>query len=371
LIFQGTSLQTVETQFYSKVIMAQTDPNQLDAVALAPWLKQNIRGFSKLQRIEKFSGGQSNPTYRLVAESGQYVLRAKPLGNLLKSAHQVDREYRVMEALKYSPVNVPKMLCLAEEENSPIGRMFFVMELLDGDIYWDPALPELGETSKANTFRTNIYDAMNRTLTNLHEVNISTVGLDDFGVPGNYFERQLSRWTKQYHASEIDRDDNVHSLISWLEVNLPEYDGQISLVHGDYRLDNIMFAKQSPVILGVLDWELSTIGHPLADLAYQCMQWRLPYTGGFRGLGGVNLAAIGIPDETQYVRDYCLRRKISKIEHWHFYLAFSFFRLLAILQGVYKRSVDGNASNPKRAKTYGAAVPIMAEMAVKMIREEA
>ncbi len=350
--------------------MAQSDPNQLDADALSPWLQQNVPGFNTLQRIEKFSGGQSNPTYRLIADSGEYVLRAKPPGTLLKSAHQVDREYRVMQALKNSAVKVPGMLCITAEDDSPIGRMFFIMEMLDGAIYWDPALSELGDTPKSNQLRAGIYDAMNRTLANLHDVNIHTVGLDDFGVPGNYFERQLSRWTKQYHTSEIDHNEDIHNLIKWLETNLPENDGQVSLVHGDYRLDNIIFARESTVILGVLDWELSTIGHPIADLAYQCMQWRLPYSGGFRGLGGVNRAAIGLPQEQQYVRNYCVRRKISSIDHWHFYLAFSFFRLTAILQGVYKRSIDGNASNPQRAKQYGAAVPVMADMAIRMIREE-
>ncbi|MCF6320496.1 MAG: phosphotransferase family protein [Rhizobiaceae bacterium] len=350
--------------------MNSFDPNQLDTKALAPWLEQNIDGFSNLQRVEKFSDGQSNPTYRLFADSGEYVLRAKPPGTLLKSAHQVDREYRVMSELKNTSVPVPKMLTLVDEQESPIGRMFFVMEMLDGTVYWDPALSELGDGPETNPLRTKIYDAMNRALANLHDIDISTTGLGDFGVPGNYFERQLSRWTRQYHASEVERIEDMHRLIAWLEQNQPADEGQISLVHGDYRLDNIMFAKNSATILGILDWELSTLGHPLADLAYQCMQWRLPHQGGFRGLGGINRAALGLPTEQQYVRDYCLRRKIEPIEHWHFYLAFSFFRLAAILQGVYKRSLDGNASNPGKAKLYGAAVPIMAAMAMKMIEEE-
>jgi len=351
--------------------MPSSNPNQLDIKTLGPWLERNIDGFYSLQRIEKFSDGQSNPTYRLFADSGEYVLRAKPPGTLLKSAHQVDREYRVMRELKHTLIAVPKMHCLSDEENSPIGRMFFVMEMLDGTIYWDPALSELGDGPEANPLRTKIYDAMNRTLANLHNIDITTTGLGDFGVPGDYFERQLSRWSRQYHASEVERIEDMHRLIAWLGQNQPADDGQISLVHGDYRLDNILFAKNSATILGVLDWELSTLGHPLADLAYQCMQWRLPHTGGFRGLGGINRTAIGLPSERQYVNDYCLRRKINPIENWHFYLAFSFFRLAAILQGVYKRSLDGNASNPQKAKLYGAAVPIMAAMATKMIDEEA
>ena len=350
--------------------MTNTDPNQLDTRALAPWLEKHVEGFGNLQRVEKFSGGQSNPTYRLIAASGEYVLRAKPPGKLLKSAHQVDREYRVMRQLKNTPVPVPEMLCLVEEKNSPIGRMFFVMQMLQGTIFWDPALSELGEGGDTIPLRAKIYDSMNGALAKLHEVDIEGANLADFGVPGNYFERQLSRWTRQYHSSEVDRNEDIHRLIAWLETNLPPDDGQIALVHGDYRLDNIIFANGSAQILGILDWELSTLGHPLADLAYQCMQWRLPHTGGFRGLGGVDRAAIGLPDETEYVRNYCQRRNIGQITHWHFCLAFSFFRLTAILQGVYKRSLDGNASNPERAKSYGAAVPIMAAMAISMIEKE-
>ena len=350
--------------------MKTTDPNHLDTLQLAPWLEQNVAGFKNLLRIDKFSSGQSNPTYRLEAESGEYVLRAKPPGTLLKSAHQVDREYQVMGALRNSLVPVPKMLALAGDENSPIGRMFFVMEMLPGTIYWDPALSELGDGPSNNPLRTKIYDAMNRTLANLHNVNVTDIGMTEFGHPGNYFERQLSRWTKQYLASEIDPIDDIHTLIKWLEKQLPEDDGQVALVHGDYRLDNIMFSNDSATVLGVLDWELSTIGHPLADLAYQCMQWRLPHSGGFRGLGEINRNAIGLPKEEEYVRAYCVRRKIDHIDNWHFYLAFSFFRLAAILQGVYRRSIDGNASNPQKAKAYGAAVPIMAGMAIKMIGEE-
>ena len=350
--------------------MTLANSNLLPLEQIAPWLEQNISGFHKALAIEKFKDGQSNPTYKISAESGTYVLRAKPPGKLLRSAHQVDREYKVMRALKSTLVPVPKMLAIADEDTSPIGRMFFVMEMLDGTIFWDPALSELGDRPTANHMRAKIYDAMNRALAALHDVAIVETGLSNFGVPGNYFERQLSRWTKQYLASEVEPIPDIHTLLHWLEKHLPADDGQISLVHGDYRLDNIMFEKDSATIIGVLDWELSTLGHPLADLAYQCMQWRLPHKGGFRGLGGIDRAAIGLPTEEDYVRDYCLRRKIDEIKHWHFYLAFSFFRLAAILQGVYKRSLDGNASNPKKAQAYGAAVPIMGGMAMRMLDEE-
>lgn len=342
------------------------DPNTLDHDLLAPYLADSIAGFGNLKSIDKFSGGQSNPTYRLTTDSAQYVLRAKPPGELLKSAHQVDREYRVMKALEDTDVPVPRMLHLSDED-SPIGRMFFVMEFLDGRILWDPALSEL--PNDANAERAAIYDSMNKALAALHSVDPNKVGLEDFGVPGNYFERQVSRWSKQYHASEIDKIQDMHDLMAFLEAEMPEDDGNVSLVHGDYRLDNMAFAHDNAEILGILDWELSTLGHPLADLAYQCMQWRLPNAGSFRGLAGVDRKSIGLPTEEEYVAKYCERRNIGKIENWSFYVAFSFFRLGAILQGVYKRSLDGNASNPEKAKLYGAAVPVLATMAMQMVRE--
>ena len=344
-----------------------TDPNQLDAKILATYLNKNIEGFGELQAIEKFSGGQSNPTYKLTTNTGNYVLRAKPPGELLKSAHQVDREYHVMKALQGSDVPVPKMLHLSDEQSNPLGRMFFVMEYLEGRIFWDPALSEIPKEDNQQRFE--IYDAMNASLAALHNVNVDSVGLSDFGKPGDYFARQLSRWTQQYHASEVDHIETMHQLINWLEQNLPADDGIVTLVHGDYRLDNMVFANESTDVLGILDWELSTLGHPYADLAYQCMQWRLPNAGSFRGLAGVDRKAIGIPTEEEYVASYCERRNIEAIENWPFYVAFSFFRLGAILQGVYKRSLDGNASNPEKAKLYGAAVPILSGMAMQMIND--
>ncbi len=342
----------------------QPDPNVLDAAALAPYLEQHVVGFSGLQSIDKFGHGQSNPTYLIAADSGQYVLRAKPPGQLLESAHQVDREFRVLKALSASRVAVPAVFYLSPED-SPIGRMFYVMEYLDGRILWDPALPELS----SNDERTGIYDAMNSTLAALHDVDIDAAGLSDFGKPGSYFARQLSRWTSQYRASETATVSDMDNLIAWLEQELPPDDGIVSLVHGDYRLDNISFAKDRPEIIGVLDWELSTLGHPYSDLAYQCMQWRMPHASGFRGLGGIDREAIGIPSEEAYVERYCERRGISKIGNWRYYVAFSFFRIIAIIQGVYKRSLDGNASNPQRAQLMGQAVPQMAALAAATIEE--
>lgn len=344
--------------------------NNLDNEALEPWLEAHVSGFHDLMEIRKFEGGQSNPTFLITAQSGKYVLRAKPPGELLKSAHQVDREFRVLKALAKTGVPVPDVFALSEDD-SPIGRMFFVMEFLDGHVFWDPALPEIHENhgEKAPERRALIYDRMNAALATLHNVDVNAIGLKDFGKPGNYFERQLGRWTKQYAASEVERNDAIHRLILWLENNMPADDGQVALVHGDYRLDNMVFSHDAHEIMGILDWELSTLGHPLADLAYQCMQWRLPHKGGFRGLGGMDRKALGLPDEKEYVASYCARRNLDGIENWRFYVAFCFFRLAAILQGVYKRSLDGNASNPEKAKQYGAAVPVLGDLALAMLEE--
>lgn len=342
-----------------------SDPNALDAHALGPYLSERIESFGTLTGIVKFNAGQSNPTYRLDTSTGRFVLRAKPPGALLKSAHQVDREYRVMKALEHTGVPVPKMLHLSGED-SPIGRQFFVMEFLDGRILWDPALSEV----PSNDERAAIYDSMNATLAKLHDVDVEACGLADFGKPGSYFQRQLVRWTGQYRASETGAVPAMDRLIGWLETNTPPDDGIVSLVHGDYRLDNMMFARDRPDVIAVLDWELSTLGHPYSDIAYQCMQWRLPHTSGFRGLGGVDRTSLGIPTEEQYVALYCKRRGIDRIDNWTFYLAFSFFRLAAICQGVYKRALDGNASNPEKAKSYGEAVALLSTLAVQLIDGE-
>jgi aminoglycoside phosphotransferase (APT) family kinase protein len=339
-----------------------SDPNSLDQDALGAYLKREVADFSDLRQITKFNTGQSNPTYLLEAASGRYVLRAKPPGQLLKSAHQVDREFRVMHALRQTSVPVPKMLHLSSDD-SPIGRMFYLMEFVEGRIFWDPALPE----AASRETRADIYDQMNLTLAALHSVDPHAVGLADFGKPGNYFERQLARWTSQYRAAETETIPDMDRLITWLETHLPPDDGVVSLVHGDYRLDNMMFAPDSPKVVAVLDWELSTLGHPYADLAYQCMQWQLPHRSGFRGLGGIDRAALGIPTDEAYVEAYCRRRGIAGIDHWQFFLAFSFFRLASICQGVYKRALDGNASNPEKARTFGEAVKLLAGLAGKTL----
>lgn len=335
----------------------------LDPAALEQYLAGAIEGFHGLETIEKFPGGQSNPTYKLVAASGSYVLRRKPAGTLLKSAHAIEREYQVMKALAATDVPVPRMLVLCEDEGV-IGTAFFVMDYLDGRIFWDPALPDLTRDDRAA-----VYDAMNAALAALHRVDVASVGLLGFGRPGDYFARQLSRWTDQYRASETGTLVDMDRLITWLADNLPPDDGRVALVHGDYRIDNMIFDRNAPRLLALLDWELSTLGHPFADLAYQCMQWRLPNQGRMRGLAGVDRAAIGLPSEAEYVARYCERMGLPGIPNWSFYLAFSFFRLAAILQGVKKRALDGNASNPEAGLKMGEAVPILAHMAVSLIDE--
>jgi aminoglycoside phosphotransferase (APT) family kinase protein len=343
------------------------DANSLDIAALGLFLRQAAPDIGGIVDLKKFNTGQSNPTYQLITRTGKYVLRTKPPGKLLKSAHQVDREYRVMQALQDTNVPVPKMFFFCPDERSPIGRMFFIMEFLDGRIFWDPAIPEV--ETKAE--RGAIYQAMNTALANLHDVDVKAIGLEGFGKPGSYFKRQTGRWTKQYCASQTGDIKAMDMLIDWLEKNQPEDDGQVSIVHGDYRIDNMIFAGDSPVIMGLLDWELSTLGHPLADIAYQCMQWRLPNEGKMRGLAGLDRSALGIPSEEEYVARYCAQRGINEINDWPFYLAFSFFRLAAILQGVVKRAEDGNASNAERARQLASAVPLLAGAAIQIIEQEA
>lgn len=344
--------------------MSQVD--ELDLAVLEPYLTAQVSGFSGPASASKFAGGQSNPTFKISTPNKEYVLRRQPPGKLLKSAHAVDREYRVMDALKNTDVPVPEVMHLCED-TSVIGSMFYIMEYKAGNIYWAAALPEI----ETNQQRAAMYDEMNRVLAALHQVNVEEVGLADYGRPGNYFERQLERWTKQYKASEMGTIPEMDALIDWLQTHLPADDGKVSLVHGDYRLDNMIFAPDNSQVIAVLDWELSTLGHPYADLAYQCMQLRLPAREDKKvmsGLLGLDAQSLGIPTEQEYVAKYCERMGINQIENWSFYLAFSFFRLAAIAQGVAKRAADGNASN-KRAAEVGKMVQPMAQMAMKITTE--
>ena len=337
--------------------------HDFDNNVLSEYLKLNIPDFEGPISSKKFSGGQSNPTFLLSTKSGQYVLRRKPPGQLLKSAHAVDREYKVLVALDNSNVPLAKPFCLCEDDNI-IGSMFYVMSYEDGRIFWDPALPEL---TKEN--RKLFYNELIRTLAAIHSVDINKVGLGEYGKPGNYFKRQLSTWTKQYRASETDRLESVEMLINWLGDNMPENDDQVSLIHGDYRFDNVIFDHQQTDAIAVLDWELSTLGHPMADLAYFCMCLRLPANSPVKGLAGLDLIELGLPTEEEIIDQYCQLRGIAKIEHWSFYLAFSFFRLAAIAQGVYKRSLNGNASSDQ-AKEAGNFAGLLSQFAMQTITEE-
>jgi aminoglycoside phosphotransferase (APT) family kinase protein len=329
-----------------------------DSERLSTYLEQHVAGFSGIAKITKFSDGQSNPTYKLTDTTGShFVLRAKPPGTLLKSAHAVDREFRVMTALATSAVPVPKMLHLSGED-SPMGAQFLVMEHLAGRVFWDPALPE-----QSPEFRQDAYHALVRTLAALHDVDPRAVGLADFGKPGNYFSRQVSRWTRQYRVCETQARPDMDWTIDWLDRNMVQDDGQTAIVHGDYRLDNVMFDTETPDMIAVLDWELSTLGHPFADLAYQCMGLRLPQDGMIKGLKGIDRNAHVLPEEAEYVAQYCALRGIAPPENWAFYMVFSFFRLAAILEGVLHRTQSGNASNPRGIDTMSRTIATLAQAA--------
>lgn len=327
---------------------------RLDAGAVERYMAAHVPDFRGPIEVQKTPTGQSNPTFILSAPSGRYVLRRKPPGQLLKSAHAVDREFRVQKALAGSAVPVAGMHVLCEDE-SVIGSIFYVMECVDGDVHFDPRLPGRDAETRARMF-----DEMNRVLAALHDVDYEAAGLGDFGRPGNYFERQLGRWTSQYRATETGAIPDMDALIDWLHANMPPDDGVTTLVHGDYRIDNLIYARDGGRVLAVLDWELSTLGHPYSDLAYQCMQWRMPPGEESRGLEGVDRRAMGIPTEEDYVARYCERRGLPGIPGFAFCLAFSFFRIAAIVQGVKKRGLDGNASNPERALAMGRFVPLYA-----------
>ncbi|MCC8405715.1 phosphotransferase [Paraburkholderia sp. MMS20-SJTN17] len=331
---------------------------RFDNDALAAWLAGHVDGFEGPLTLEQFAGGQSNPTFKLITPSRSYVMRAKPgpAAKLLPSAHAIEREYRVMRALAGTEVPVARMLALCEDE-SVLGRAFYVMEFVEGRVLWDQSLPGMTPTERAA-----IYDEMNRVIAALHSVDVAAAGLADFGKPGNYFARQIGRWSKQYLASETEPIDAMHRLIDWLPQHMPaETSGRTSVVHGDYRLDNLIFDRNEPRVLAVLDWELSTLGDPLADLAYHCMAWHVD-PAQFRGIAGLDWGALGIPDEARYVERYCQRTGFEIHGDWNFYLAYNMFRIAAILQGIMKRVVDGTASSAQALDAGRRAKP-MAELA--------
>jgi len=341
-----------------------SDRHAFDTAALERWLAARLPGFAGPLTVEMFKGGQSNPTYKLITPQRAYVMRAKPgpVAKLLPSAHAIEREFRVMSALAATEVPVAQMHLLCEDE-SVIGRAFYVMECVEGRVLWEQSLPGM-----ANATRSAIYDEMNRVMAALHRVHPDAVGLADFGKPGNYFERQIGRWSKQYQASITQPIPEMDRLIDWLPKNVPAMardESLISVVHGDYRLDNLMFHASEARVLAVLDWELSTLGHPLADFSYHCMSWHIP-PGLFRGIGGLDVKALGIPTEDEYIARYCERTGFATPAQlkadWAFYLAYNMFRLAAILQGIAKRVEAGTASSEQAVRSAAGARP-MAEMA--------
>ena len=355
--------------------------DSLDTDVLTEYLKSRIDDFPATISATKFEGGQSNPTFMLADSASasdniadparKFVLRKQPPGKLLKSAHAVDREFKVMSALATSDVPVPRMYCLCEDREI-IGEMFFVMEYLEGSTYWDASLPDLDPAS-----RRVVYEEMAQALASIATLDYTAAGLADFGRPGNYFERQLSRWSQQYRLSEFTTIDSMEWIMAWLKENMPADDGRTSLVHGDFRLDNLKYSSTdkngvgtaAPKLIGVLDWELSTLGHPMADLANLCMQSRIPPgMANMSGLAGKDVTELGIPDEQEILAQYSSRTGIP-ISHWPFYLSFGLFRIAAILQGVARRASDGNASNPMGAKL-GEFVEPLADIAVQVVKSE-
>jgi aminoglycoside phosphotransferase (APT) family kinase protein len=324
--------------------------DRFDGERLVAYLKQHIDNFAGPLEVQQFKGGQSNPTYLLSAGNKKFVLRRKPPGKLLPSAHAVDREYRIITALRDTGVPVPRSYVLCEDD-SVIGTAFYVMEYVDGRVIWDPSMP-----GASNAERAAVYDELNRVIARLHQVEYAAVGLNDYGKPGNYLERQIARWTKQYRASETEKIEAMDRLIDWLPENTPASD-ETAIVHGDYRLDNVIFHRSEPRILAVLDWELSTLGHPLADFSYHCMAWRLSPSE-FRGLVGNDLAGLGIPSEQAYVARYCERTGRREIPNWDFYMAYNMFRLAGILQGIMGRVVDGTAASQHAAEQGKRARPM-------------
>ncbi len=336
------------------------EAHKLDTQVLITYLQDKMDVSDNL-KIQQFRFGQSNPTYLLTDRGKAYVLRKKPPGKLLPSAHAVDREYRILKALGKTDVPVPGMLLLCEDANI-LGTPFYVMEHVEGRIFRDPTLP--GATGRKE--RATIFDAMNETLARIHRVDWQAMGLGDFGRPGNYMARQVGKWSNQYMASKTDPIDSMDRLMEWLPLNIPD-DDSTTIVHGDFRLENMIVHSTEPTVVAVLDWELSTLGHPLADLAYNCMGYYLPSLGGSAfGFSGVDFEATGIPTKDAYIAAYCERTQRSDIPNWSFFMAFSMFRLAAIAQGVYRRGLDGNAS-AANAKTYGIYVQFLSDAGWQLV----
>jgi len=335
--------------------------HQFDVAALDTYLRQHVDCYPDgALTVEQFKGGQSNPTFKLSIGGQHYVLRTKPApaAKLLPSAHAIEREYRVMDALNKHGFPAARQYALCTDE-SVIGRAFYVMEFVDGRVLWDQALPGMTPAERAA-----IYDELNRVIAQLHTVDYAAIGLADYGKPGNYFARQIERWTKQYLAAQTEPIAAMDQLIAWLPHNIPPGDegaNSAAIVHGDFRLDNMLFHPTEPRILAVLDWELSTLGHPFADFSYHCMSWHIA-PGQFRGIAGLDLAALGIPSQQAYIARYAERTgKTIRLEDFNFYLAFNMFRLASIMQGIMKRYVDGTAASAQALESGKMARP-MAEL---------
>ncbi|CDO38144.1 MULTISPECIES: phosphotransferase [Novosphingobium] len=334
-----------------------------DEASLTKWLEANVEGFEGPLTVEQFKGGQSNPTYKLVTPSRSYVLRRKPPGKLLKGAHAVEREAKVLSALHGAGFPVARVYGLCTDDDV-IGTWFYVMEMVEGRIFWDATVPGV-----SNEERAALYDAMNATIAQLHSFDPEAIGLGDYGKPGNYFARQVGRWSKQYREDEAaGRDENMDAVIDWLEANMPEDDGASSVIHGDFRIDNMIFHPTEPRVLAVLDWELSTLGHPLADFAYHAMMYHMP-PHIVAGLAGADIAALGIPGEKDYVAAYCRRTGRKDMPGYRYCMAFNFFRLAAIFHGIKGRVIRGTASNAQ-AKDRAEAFPELARLARQATRGE-
>ena len=330
------------------------ESHKFDEARLDAYMREHVEDYAGPLSVRQFKGGQSNPTYQLITPARKYVLRRKPPGKLLPSAHAVDREYRAISALGTVGFPVPRTYCLCEDPGV-IGTMFYIMDCVEGRILWEPLLPGMEPAERAA-----IYDAMNETIAHLHTIDYEAVGLGDFGKPGNYFARQINRWGKQYKASETERIDEMERLMEWLPANIPPGD-ETTVVHGDYRLDNMVMHASEPRVLAVLDWELCTLGHPMADFSYHVAQWRMP-SSLFNGLDGADLASLGIPSEEEYIEAYCRRTGRDEIGDMDYYMAYNFFRLAGILQGIAGRVRDGTASSAHAAQTASIVRPL-AELA--------
>lgn len=325
-------------------------PPEFATDKLRAWLDATLPHPVDAVALEKFSGGQSNPTYRLTTNRGDYVLRRKPFGTLLPKAHMIEREARVLQALGGSDVPVPRLFGLCDDA-SVIGAPFYVMELIEGRIFWDPRLPEVGAGERGALF-----DAMGDAVAKLHGIDVEAVGLSDFGRSEGFLVRQVALWTAQYRAAQTAQIDAMERLIDWLPQQVP-VSSRTAIFHGDLRFDNLIFHPSEPRVLAILDWELATIGDPLADFAYNMLSWHIP-PDLFRGLGNVAFGTSGIPDEKAYFDAYCRRMGLTGITDWPFYLAFGFFRLASILQGVARRALDGNASAADAAELGARAAPL-------------